>query len=175
VPEALDAKWRKKLAASGFEDIELPNGQLKAEQPGGRLLSMELARDRPRRMVSWEHEHLQAAVWRYRFRPARLRRAAQALADGKGMRAAARAAHVSLTVVVQLRRDILAWRDQGAAEDADSLTPWGSPSQRRRRERRDARIRQALADKRPLRDIARDVRCSLSTVVRLKKATNGNA
>jgi hypothetical protein len=162
------------LRAAGFDDIELPNCELRAEQPGGRMLTTDLplAIDRPRALLAVELEHLKAALWRYPFAEVKHRKIIETLAAGGSMRDAERYAHVSATTAVKVRRAVMSWRDPEDAEDRVRFPPWGSPAKKRARARRDARIRQALADGLSCRKVARQVGCSLRTVLEVKKSTN---
>lgn len=129
------AQWYGRLGSS---NIERPNGTLRPEQPGGRMLSLcgpraPMAADHARKLSSWEHEALAAAVWRYpvkraaplphrrgrrgpRFRGNKERAVLRLLADGKGAREIARKVHVSLSTVVRLRKAVREWKDPDGEE-----------------------------------------------------------
>lgn len=117
---ALIAKWYRRLGAS---NIERPNGALRAEQPGGRMRhGAYLAMDRPRTLVSWEHESLAAACWRFpvvrrtgrgrpNVAPGKQRRILRMLAEGATTREIARKVRVSLSLIGRLRKAVRQWKD----------------------------------------------------------------
>lgn len=96
---ALHREWRRRLRASGFEDIELPDGSLRPpRKPPGRWRSFEKAHDVERAAVAEYFRRAEHFTTSHRFRGLNAKQRAAWRLHAKGLSNAEVASRLNVTV-----------------------------------------------------------------------------